>query len=225
MTPSIGKSSCPPWTLHNNTSYLSTIGTTPFQLLYGYPADTWGCQNKILQPVPAYETHDSRAQWLAKSRVEARNHCENQKLIQKRAYDKHAKVHNFKLDQEVLVRVHDFLNKIRKLATKFEGPYRIIELNPHYAVLKSPNGKPFKRNILHLKAYFPPDLTTLLPSWATLEQGEEAQDANQHDHINLAYTVNLIFNDQHCSKRKLITNQKLINAINIGWCPIYWSLP
>ena len=105
---------------------------------------------------------------------------------------------------------------------KFEGPYQIIELNPHCAVLHPPKGKPFKRNILYLKAYFPPILTTLLPSWATLKQGEEAhdanQDANQDDHISLAYTVNLIFKDKHCSKRKLITNQKLINAINNGWC-------
>ena len=201
-----------------NTSYHSTIGTTPFQLLYGYPADTPGTQNKTMQPEPTFETHLSRAQWLSKLRVEAKLHSENQKLIQKRAYDKHASVHNFKLDQEVLVRVHDFLNKNRKLATKFEGPFRIVELNQHYAVLKSPKGKPFKRNILHLKPYFPPDSTTPLPSWAALEQGEEAQDANQNDHINLAYTVNLIFNDQHCSKRKLDTNQKLINAINTEWC-------
>ena len=73
----------------------------------------------------------------------------------------------------MLVRVHDFLNKNRKLATKFEGPFRIIELNQHYAVLKSAKGKPFKRNILHLKPYFPPDSTTPLPSWAALEQGAE----------------------------------------------------
>ena len=122
----------------------------------------------------------------------------------------------------MLVRVHDFLNKNRKLAAKFEGPYQIILLISHYAVLEPPKGKPFKRNIVHLKAYFPPILATPLPSWATLKQGEEAHDANQDakqdDHISLAYTVNLIFKDKHCSKRKLITNQKLINAINNGWC-------
>ena len=119
-----------------NTSFHSAIGTAPFQLLYRYPAGTPCCQNKTLQPVPTFETHTTRAQWLAKSRLEAKNHRENQKLIQN--LDKHAKVHDFQLDQQVLVRVHDFPNKKRKLPKKFEGPYQIIELNPHYAVLQPP---------------------------------------------------------------------------------------
>ena len=81
-----------------------------------------------------------------------------------------------------------FSTKTENSSTKFEGPYRIIKLNLHYAVLPPPKGKPFKRNILHLKAYFPPNSSTPLPSWATLKQGEEAhdanQDANRDNHIN-----------------------------------------
>ena len=62
-----------------NSSYHSTIGTAPFQLLYGYPADTPGCQNKILQTFPNFETHASRAQWLVKARLDAKVHSANSK--------------------------------------------------------------------------------------------------------------------------------------------------
>ena len=59
----------------------------------------------------------------------------------RRAFDKHAQINNFSLHQQVLVRVHDFLNKNRKLATKFEGPYKIVELFDNYAVLTGKNVK------------------------------------------------------------------------------------
>ena len=54
-----------------NTSYHSTIGTTPFQLLYGYPADTLGFQNKVLQTLPTFETHASRLAIMAEERRKA----------------------------------------------------------------------------------------------------------------------------------------------------------
>ena len=78
---------------------------------------------------------------LARQRPAAVQHSEVQKNQQKRAFDKHAQIHKFSLNQQVLVRVHDFLNKNRKLATKFIGPYQIVELFDSYAILSGKDGK------------------------------------------------------------------------------------
>ena len=93
---------------------------------------------------------------MAEDRRKAIVHSEIQKAQQKRAFDKHAQVHGFQGHQMVLVHVNDFLNKNRKLATKFEGPFQIETPNEHYCILRNDKGKLFKRNILAFKA-FPPN--------------------------------------------------------------------
>ena len=74
-----------------------------------------------------------------------------QKAQQIRAFDKRAEIHKFSLNQQVLVRIHDFLNKNRKLATKFESPYKIIELYKNWAILAGKNGKLIKISNVSLK--------------------------------------------------------------------------
>ena len=177
-----------------NTSYHSTIGTTPFQLFYAYPADTPGFQNKVLQENPTFETHASRLAILAKERRKATLHSETQKDQQKKVFDEQAQVHGFLNNQLVLVCVSDFLNKNPKLATKFDGPFTIVEVDQHDAVLRTDKGKLIKGNILHLKPLHPQMTPTPAPAWARHDkEGEERDEAEADNHINLAYAINLLF--------------------------------
>ena len=95
-----------------NSSNQSTIRTTRFQLLYGFPADTPGLQNKVLlEDKPTFEAHSSRLAIIAEERCKATVHSEQQKAQQKRAFNKRPEVQRFSLNQQVLVRVHDFLKQ------------------------------------------------------------------------------------------------------------------
>ena len=94
-----------------NTSYQSTIGTTQFQLMHGFPADSTGFQPKAQRDsIHLFADKAARLTELARQQPAAVRHSELQKAQQKHAFDKHAQIHNFSLNQQVLVRVHDFLN-------------------------------------------------------------------------------------------------------------------
>ena len=63
-----------------NSSYQSTIGTMPFQLMYGFPADTTGLQAKAH---PDHASNDACLQLLNQDRKSASNHSDVQKAQQK----------------------------------------------------------------------------------------------------------------------------------------------
>ena len=110
---------------------------------------------------------------MSKSRPMAVQHGEAQNAQQKRGFDKNAEIHKFSLNQQVLVGVHNFLNKNRKLATKFEGPFKIIELFYNWAILPGKNGKRIKRNSLQLKPFFAPSQTHPSFCWSEIvDRGE-----------------------------------------------------
>ena len=147
-----------------NTCYQSTIGTTPFQLMHVFPANSTGFQPKAQMDsrhLSAEKT--ARLTNLAKQRPAAVHHSEVQKAQQKHAFDKHAEIHNFSLHQQVLVRVHDFLNKNRKLATKFEGPYKIVELFDNYAILTRQEQQAYQKKHFASQAIFCPVAATPFP--------------------------------------------------------------
>ena len=143
-------------------------------------------------------------------------HSEVQKDQQKRAFDKHAQIHKFSLNQNVLVRVHDFLNKNRKLATKFEGPYQIVELYDNYAILSGKNGKRIKRNILHHKPFFEPTSTPPSLAWSDTVNRGEGSDAVQtfgnmdNSDAEMATLITSVLCEEASTHEKTI-NQKLIN--------------
>ena len=140
-------------------------------------------------------------------------HSEVQKSQQKRAFDKHAEIHNFSLHQQVLMRVHDFLNKNRKLATKFEGPYKIVELFDNYAILTGKNGKRIKRNILHLKPFFAPSQPHPSLSWSEIvEKGEgngavQTFDNTEESDAKMATLITSVLCEEASMHEKTINQQ------------------
>ena len=188
--------------------------------MHGFPADSTGLQPKAQNDSRhLFADKTARLTNMAKSRQAAVQHSEVQKAQPKRAFDKHAEIHKFSLNQQVLVRVHDFLNKSRVLATKFEGPYKIVELFENYAILTGKNGKRIKRNILHLKQFFAPSPPHPSPSWSeTMENGEGSGaiqtfgNAGESD-AEMATLIASVLCKEATTQEKMI-NQKLINQIN-----------
>ena len=188
--------------------------------MHGFPADSRGFQPKAqLDSRHLFSDKTTRLTELAKQRPAAVQHSELQKAQQKLAFDKHAQIHNFSLNQQVLARVHDFLNKNQKLATKFKGPYQIVELFDNYAILVGKNGKRIKQNILHLKPFFAPSPPHPSLSWSkTVKQGEgngvvqTFGNADESD-AEMAMLITSVLCEEASMHEKAI-NQKLINQIN-----------
>ncbi len=101
-----------------NTSYHSTIATTPFELLFGVrprhpslPAPEIQCQH-YSGSFPA-----ERLQLLQHACQVARQHAEQQGLKYQDNFDKHAAPHNFKIEQKV------WLSDTKALKAQFWGFY------------------------------------------------------------------------------------------------------
>ena len=106
-----------------NTCYQSTIGTTLIQLMHGFPADSMGFQPKAqVDSRHLFADKTARLTNLVKQRPAAVQHSEVQKAQQKPVFDHHAEIHKFLLHQQVLVHVHDFLNKIENWLFNSKGP-------------------------------------------------------------------------------------------------------
>ena len=87
-----------------NTCSQSTIGTTQFQLMHSFLAVSTGFQPKAqIDSRHLFTDKTARLSNLAKQRPAKVQHSEVQKAQQKRVFDKHAKIHNFSLHQQVLM--------------------------------------------------------------------------------------------------------------------------
>jgi hypothetical protein len=74
---------------------------------------------------------------------------------QKRYFDKSATHHNYHEGQFVLMEDFNFLNKHRKLAPCFSGPFRILCVKgPHNVELLLTNGRKIIVNVAQVKPYF-----------------------------------------------------------------------
>jgi hypothetical protein len=147
----------PVLTLSYNTSYHSTIATTPFELLFGDKPRLLSFPNPDIQRLHYGEsTAAEHYQLLQKIRFLAKNIANDNGSKIKDQFDKTAFPHNFAIND--LVWFEDFapLGKNPKLTPKWQGPAKITEVNDTNARLQLPNGKTKIFNIMRLKKFFAP---------------------------------------------------------------------
>ena len=122
-----------------NTTWQSSIGCTPFEVLFRQKLNLHGTFNRLphTQSNPMTVEHSSKSAYrLQMQDDEKRGH------------------RIFQVGEEVLVKVEP--HKLRKEGFRYEGPYKIVKfLTPHQVVLKYPRSlKP--RRIEWLKKYTRP---------------------------------------------------------------------
>ena len=138
-----------------NTSYHSTIMTTPFELLYGMKPRTPSFPHQDVQRVHYGESFASeRLQILQKARLLASEHLTENGQRYKQQFDKSAKQHDFKIGDLILFAEHNFLGKNKKLAPKWLGPATIVDITETNVKIKCQNGKIKLLNVSHIKHFF-----------------------------------------------------------------------
>jgi hypothetical protein len=137
-----------------NTSYHSTIATTPFELLFGIrprlpslPAPEIQCQHY------GESFLAERLQLLQYARQIACKNAEQQGLKYKANFDQNAAPHKFKVDERVWLSDTRALGKNPKLTPKWLGPYKIIDINENNAKIEIKPNKFKIINISRLKAF------------------------------------------------------------------------
>ena len=146
-----------------NTSYHSTIMTTPFELLYGIKPRIPSFPNQDIQRVHYGESFASdRLLHLQKARQTAHENIQTKTAQAKNQFDKNASPHNFKVGDLVLYKQHDFKGKNVKLAPKFLGPATITKCSNTNVTIKCQNNKFKNLNVQHIKPFHlePPEHKT-----------------------------------------------------------------
>ena len=137
-----------------NTSYHSTIMTTPFELLYGMKFRTPSFPHADTQRLHYGESFASeRLQILQKARQLAKANIDKNGEKYRQQFDKSAQSHNFKVGDLILFAEHNFLGKNKKLAPKWLGPATIIDITETNAKIKCQNGKVKLLNVAHIKPF------------------------------------------------------------------------
>jgi hypothetical protein len=141
--------------LSYNTSYHSTIATTPFELLFGEKPRMPSFPNPEIQRTYYGESSSAeRYQLLQKIQFLAKNIASDQGDKIKGNFDKSALAHNFEIND--LVWYEDFvpLGKNAKLMPKWQGPSKITEINDTNARILLANGKTKILNVMRINKCF-----------------------------------------------------------------------
>jgi hypothetical protein len=144
--------------LSYNTSYHSTIVTTPFELLFGEKPRMPSFPNPEIQRTYYGDSSAAeRYQLLQKIRFLAKNIATDQGDKIKDNFDKSALPHDFKIND--LVWYEDFtpLGKNAKLTPKWQGPAKITKINDTNARILLANGKTKILNVMRIKKFFKSD--------------------------------------------------------------------
>jgi hypothetical protein len=121
-----------------NTSYHSTISTTPFELLFGEKARLPSFPNEDIQQLHYGETSAAeRFNFLQKLRAKAHQSATEHGLKSKNTLDRNT--HKFKIGDKVLISNNFYVGKNPKLAPTYTGPGEIIDINDTNAKVKIKN--------------------------------------------------------------------------------------
>ncbi len=123
-----------------NTSYHSTISTTPFELLFGEKARLPSFPNEDIQQLHYGKTSAAeRFNLLQKLRAKAHQSATEHGLKSKNTKDKNSVPHKFKIGDKVLISNDFYVGKNPKLAPMYTGPGEIIDINDTNAKVKIKN--------------------------------------------------------------------------------------
>ena len=164
-----------------NTSYHSTIATTPFELLFGVKPRLPSL------PAPDIERHHygesiaaERFQMLQQARKLAQQTAAEQGEKYKNQYDKLASPHKFETGQKVWLSDTTSIGKNAKLTPNWIGPYEIVDINDTNAKLKIKN-KLKVVNIARLKRFVEEATTRSSESDQCLDQDDPGLSQDQQD--------------------------------------------
>jgi hypothetical protein len=138
-----------------NTSFHRSIQATPFSLTYGLearlPSFFAPDLRRLHYPV---DQEGDLATRLHAAREIAVAHNLAATDQQKEYFDKRATHHEFHEGQFVLLDDFNFLNKNRKLAPKFSGPFKILRVkSPHNVELLLANGRKDVINVARVELF------------------------------------------------------------------------
>jgi hypothetical protein len=120
-----------------NTSYHSTIASTPF---LGEKVRLPSFPNKDIQQLYYGETSAVECfNLLQKLREKAHQFASEHRDKSKQYFDKNSSAHKFKIGDKVLISNEFYMGKNPKLAPAFKGPAKIIDLNDTNAKVKIGN--------------------------------------------------------------------------------------
>jgi hypothetical protein len=174
-----------------NTSYHSTIATTPFELLFGEKARLPSFPDEDIQQIHYGETSAAeRFNLLQKLRAKAHQSATEHGLKSKNTFDKNTVPQKFKIGDKVLISNDFYIGKNPKLAPTFTGPGEIIDINDTNAKVKI-NNKIKILNVNKLKLF--------------LQDNESEEDKTLLDYD---------FNDTFSDKPLTHARAKLINYKN-----------
>ncbi len=144
----------PALALSYNTSYHSTIATTPFELLFGEKAQLPSFPNEDIQKVHYGEmTVAERFNLLQKLRKIAHENATSNGQKTKIQYDKKAFPHSFQIGDKVLISNDFDTTKNPKLVPNWKGPGKIIDINDTNTKIKFKN-KIYVLNVAKLKHFY-----------------------------------------------------------------------
>jgi hypothetical protein len=190
--------------LSYNTSYHSTIATTPFELLFGTKPRLPSFPNPDIQRLHYGESSSAeRYQLLQKISFIAKNISQQKQESYKDNIGKKALPHSFNIDNPVWYENFSPLGKNPKLTPKWSGPAKITQLNDTNAKILLPNGKSKVLNAMRLKKFFADKCSTSSDNTQTIPND---LDFNSEQNISRPMTRALKKLIDHKNAAQLVIN-------------------